>query len=64
MKVELEDIGGGMFLHVTYKDGELEKKVKLAFSLAPGDMYELKCTRELLEDFTDLINRMDKNEQT
>jgi hypothetical protein len=62
MKAELEDIGGGMFLHVTYKDGELEKKVKLAFSLVPGDQFELKCTREALEDLTDLLNRMDKNE--
>ena len=63
MKAELEDIGG-MFLHVTYNDGEVEKKVKLAFSSAPGDMFELKCTRELLEDVTDLINRLGKNDHT
>lgn len=64
MKAELEDIGGGMFMHLTYKDDELEKKVKLAFSLVLGDQFMLTLSREALEDLTDLINRTGNNEQT
>ena len=60
MKAELENIKSGVFMHITFKDGELEKKVSLGFNLIKDDQYELRLSRETIEDLTNLINRMGK----
>ena len=58
MKAELEDIGGRMFMNITYQDHEVEKKVRLAFNPVGDDQFVLTCSRQGLEDLTDLINRL------
>lgn len=65
IKAELTDLGGGIIVDITIKDGELDKKVKLPFGLSGPELYEITMTKEVIQDFVDLINRMDsKNEQT
>ena len=53
------DTGTGVIVEVTFKDGGLEKKVKLPFSLCGPEMFAITLTKEAIYDLVDLINRMD-----
>lgn len=57
MRAEIKETSVGRKLIITYKEQEVEKEVTLAFR-KDGEVLRLICTPELLDDVTDLINRL------
>ena len=57
MRAEIKETSVGRKLIITYKEQEVEKEVTVAFR-KDGEVLRLICTPELLDDVTDLINRL------